>query len=48
MRAFVLLVLCARLMAYASRIGEMPTYSTVYNTLKCLATHEDYPCLQPK
>ena len=28
------------LMAYASRIGEMPAYSTVYNTLKSLAAHE--------
>ena len=30
----------ANLMAYASRIGEMSAYSTVYNTLKGLATHE--------
>ena len=27
-------------MAYASRIGDMPAYSTIYNALKGLATHE--------
>ena len=27
-------------MAYASRIGEMPADSTMYNTLKGLATYE--------
>ena len=30
----------ADLMAYASRIGDMPAYSTIYNTLKGLAAHE--------
>ena len=30
----------ADLMAYESRIGDMPAYSTIYNSLKGLAAHE--------
>ena len=30
----------ADLMAYGSRIGDMPAYSTIYNALKGLAAHK--------